>query len=94
MNVLSLFNGFSGGKLALETLGVEVGNYYLVGLAGSCLVKENGFRRVARFVACLVGLGFRNDRGCEPGRRGDLADTLIYEHLIIYCVVIYSPGPH
>tara|TARA_R110000764_G_scaffold29681_2_gene69393 strand:- start:7734 stop:8819 length:1086 start_codon:yes stop_codon:yes gene_type:complete len=28
MNVLSLFNGFSGGKLALETLGVEVGNYY------------------------------------------------------------------
>ena len=28
MNVLSLFNGFSGGKLALETLGVEVGKYY------------------------------------------------------------------
>ena len=28
MNVLSLFNGFSGGKLALETLGVEIGTYY------------------------------------------------------------------
>ena len=28
MNVLSLFNGFSGGKIALETLGVEIGVYY------------------------------------------------------------------
>ena len=28
INILSLFNGFSGGKLALEKLGVEIGTYY------------------------------------------------------------------
>jgi site-specific DNA-cytosine methylase len=28
MNVLSLFNGMSFGMMALETLGIEVGNYY------------------------------------------------------------------
>ena len=51
MNVLSLFDGMSGGRLALDLAGIEVENYY------ACEIDKNAITVSSKNYPYIIQLG-------------------------------------